>query len=110
MVSIKISDECAKLLGVEEGSEVTAHEIYHKIDNLYKKEDADCALSQREEIPIGDENGEYSEEEYETLCEEIADKAIRILEKSDSFWDSYWMAFDFAISEVMRQKDQLSMF
>lgn len=109
-MNIKITGE--NVIGLKENEEVSVREIYERMKRFYAIEDAKMRLTQEEcDNLFRDENdNDISEEAAKVVYEEVADMAMRTLEKSDSFWDSYWAAFDYAINELHKKKSQINMF
>ena len=107
---IKITGE--NVIGLKENEEVTVREIYERMKRFYAIEDARMRLAQEEcDDLFRDENdNDISEEAAEVVYEDVADMAMRTLEKSDSFWDAYWTAYDYAIDELLEKKNQINMF
>lgn len=102
---IKITGE--NVIGLKENEEVTVREIYERMKRFYAIEDARMRLAQEEcDDLFRDENdNDISEEAAEVVYEDVADMAMRTLEKSDSFWDAYWTAYDYAIDELLEKKN-----
>lgn len=100
---IKITGE--NPIDLKENEELTVRDIYERMNRYYAIEDAKVRIAQEEcdELFLDENNNDISEEEAEVIYEDIADTAMRILEKSDSFWDTYWWAFDEAVDELLRK-------
>lgn len=103
---IKITGE--NPINLKENEEVTTRDIYERMKRFYAIEDAKMRIAQEEcdELFLDKNNNDISEEAAEVVYEDVADTAMRILEKSDSLWDAYWTAFDEAINELLRKKNQ----
>lgn len=107
---IKITGE--NVIGLKENEEVTVREIYERMKRFYAIEDARMRLAQEEcdDLFLDENDNDISEEAAEVVYEEVADMAMRTLEKSDPFWDAYWTAYDYAIDELLAKKNQINMF
>lgn len=107
-INIKISGE--NVINLRENEEITLWDIYNRMERHFRICDAKDQLSQDATLCLDDEDNEISDEEFEALAEEVADKASRNLEKNDGYWDYFWGAFDEAIRSIKEERSQYSMF